>query len=93
MYSKPPIPPSLCTPPQRLNLADTGITDAGMAHLAPLTRLRDLNLFFCQITDAGIAPLMGLTALVRLNLDTRCACVRGGEFLVCVLFFDCPGER
>lgn len=42
-----------------------------MTHLAPLTRLRDLNLFFCHITDAGLAPLATLTGLVRLNLDTR----------------------
>ncbi|CAN0349148.1 unnamed protein product [Ectocarpus sp. 12 AP-2014] len=42
-----------------------------MTHLAPLTRLRDLNLFFCHITDAGLGPLAALSNLVRLNLDTR----------------------
>lgn len=56
---------------QRLNLADTGVTDAGVMHLAPLTRLKDLNLFFCAVTDAGLDPIATLTSLIRLNLDTR----------------------
>lgn len=70
---------------QRLNLADTGITDAGVPCLSPLTRLRDLSLFFCSVNDSSLSSLRILTRLKQLNLDTRCyysywvrvACLRG----------------
>ena len=47
----------------------TGITDAGIAHLAGLTRLRRLYLRGTQITDAGLAQLKELTKLEALDLE------------------------
>ncbi len=43
-------------------------TDAGLAHLAGLTQLYDLNLDKTQITDAGLVHLVGLTHLQGLCL-------------------------
>ena len=51
-----------------LNLANTKITDAGLAQLAPLTNLRRLHLEKTGLTDAGLAHLKGLAALEYLNL-------------------------
>ena len=43
----------------------TGITDAGLAHLAGI---HTLNMRWCdQITDAGLAHLAGIHALVMRN--------------------------
>jgi internalin A len=39
------------------------VTDAGLAHLAGLTSLQELNLWDTQVTDAGLAHLAGLTSL------------------------------
>ncbi len=47
----------------------TQITDAGLAHLAGLTQLRDLCLQGTQITDAGLKHLAGLTQLRELHLE------------------------
>lgn len=63
--------PLVILPCQRLNLAETGVTDAGMATLATMTRLKDLNLFFCSVKDQGLSCLSTLTGLTRLNLDTK----------------------
>src|SRR5258706_3261845 len=46
-----------------LNLAGTGVTDAGLAHIAGLKNLRRLNLENTGITDAGLAHLKGLAEL------------------------------
>lgn len=51
-----------------LNLRDTRVTDAGMAHLKKLTQLRRLHLERTPVTDAGIAHLSGLLHLEYLNL-------------------------
>ena len=45
------------------------ITDAGLQHLAGLTRLEQLNLMGHRITDAGLRHLAGLTRLTDLNLS------------------------
>jgi len=63
------------------NRKDSGtmITDAGMPHLARLTKLRELNLSGLLITNAGFAHLSGLHKLRRLQLNnTRITC-RGLE--------------
>jgi internalin A len=44
---------------QTLRLTGTGITDAGLAHLAGLDELRLLQLDGTKITDAGLAHLRG----------------------------------
>ncbi len=44
------------------------ITDTGIAELAALTELRNLNLRGITMTDAGIAPLTALKKLKRLEL-------------------------
>ena len=51
-----------------LDLADTQITDAGLAHLAGLTELKTLSLDGTQITDAGLVHLKGLKGLEKLDL-------------------------
>jgi hypothetical protein len=45
------------------------VTDAGLAHLARLTSLQELNLESTQVTDAGLAHLAGLTSLQELDLS------------------------
>jgi len=65
-----------------LDLRNTGITDAGLRHLASLPHLQqlvigneDLSAFpsrtlpLNKITDAGLVHLKGLTTLMSLNLD------------------------
>ena len=55
------------------------VTDAGVAELAQLGGLQDLELQFAwQFGDAGVAALTALTALSRLDLMYRC--VRGCRF-------------
>jgi hypothetical protein len=44
------------------------VTDAGVAHLTGLTRLRRLKLCDTHVTDAGLASLEGLTDLEELDL-------------------------
>ncbi len=44
------------------------VTDAGLAHLAGLTALEELDLSYSQVPDAGLAHLAGLTALETLYL-------------------------
>jgi hypothetical protein len=53
---------------QDLGLEESGITDAGLAHLARLTQLRKLSLADTQVTDAGLEHLKGLTQLETLVL-------------------------
>ena len=45
------------------------MTDAGLQHLAGLTRLEWLELSQTQVTDAGLQHLAGLTGLRRLDLS------------------------
>ena len=44
------------------------ITDAGLQHLASLTRLSELSLDSTHITDEAVASLRQYPALARLNL-------------------------
>ena len=46
----------------------TQVTDAGLVHLAGLTRLRELNLGETKVTDAGLEHLRGLNQLDSLHL-------------------------
>jgi WD40 repeat protein/Leucine-rich repeat (LRR) protein len=52
----------------QLNLAGTGVDDAGLANLKGLTHLKDLTLSE-RTTNAGLAHLAALTELERLHLD------------------------
>jgi hypothetical protein len=45
------------------------ITDAGVAHLAPLVKLEQLNLSGSQLTDAGMVHLSGMTKMRMLNIE------------------------
>ena len=51
-----------------LNLANTKVTDSGLASLEPLKNLQRLHLEKTQVTDAGLAHLKGLANLQYLNL-------------------------
>ncbi|NCO56879.1 MAG: hypothetical protein COW73_05250 [Nitrospirae bacterium CG18_big_fil_WC_8_21_14_2_50_70_55] len=51
-----------------LSLADTRVTDAGLAHVARLTGLHELHLDNTPISDAGVAQLAPLTDLRILDL-------------------------
>ena len=54
---------------QALNLAGTGITDAGLAHLRPLKGLTILSFSHTGVTDAGLPTLGELTSLQSLTLN------------------------
>ncbi len=54
---------------ERLYLADTKTTDAGMVFLRQLPKLRRLSLHGISLTDAGLAHLGELTALEALDLN------------------------
>lgn len=51
-----------------LDLGGTGVTDAGLAHLARMPNLTRLHLERTRITDAGLERLAGLADLEYLNL-------------------------
>ncbi len=51
-----------------LNLANTKVTDSGLAPIAQLKNLRRLHLEKTQVTDAGLTNIKGLTNLDYLNL-------------------------
>jgi hypothetical protein len=53
----------------KVNLANTAVTDAGLAHLKGLTNLQSLFLWGANVTDAGLEHLKGLTNLQSLNLS------------------------
>ena len=54
---------------ERLNLAQTRVTDAGLERLRPLRRVRELDLYFSEFfTDDGVAMLRDWKQLERLNL-------------------------
>jgi Leucine-rich repeat (LRR) protein len=54
-----------------LDLADTEITDLGMAHLTKFEKLTRLSLFYCNISNNGLRHLKNMTSLEVLNLDSR----------------------
>jgi hypothetical protein len=66
--------------------SDEGIpcTDAGLAHLSGLTRLRWLRLAGSKVTDAGLKHLSGMQELTHLSLD-RCEVTNAGLALLAPL--------
>jgi hypothetical protein len=48
---------------ENLSLERTGLTDSGLAHLAPLTNLESLSIGHNPLTDAGLPALTGLSKL------------------------------
>jgi internalin A len=51
---------------------DSPISDAGLAHLHGLNRLRSLELVDTNVTDAGVVQLKSLTGLQELYIgDTK----------------------
>lgn len=59
------------------------VTDAGVAQLAALSCLQELELQFgWQFGDAGIAALTRLSALTRLDLMYRCGVLAAGDWLL-----------
>jgi len=54
-----------------LDLADTDLSDLGMAHIAKFTKLTRLSLFYCNISNGGLRHISRLTSLEVLNLDSR----------------------
>ncbi len=52
-----------------LYAGDTAITDAGLAHLADSTGIRQLWLYNTKITDAGLKHLKGMNRLLYLQLQ------------------------
>jgi Leucine-rich repeat (LRR) protein len=56
-----------CTGLEELSIGSIGITDAGIDHIAKLTKLKWLNLFGCDnVTDKGLARLAGIKSLTTL---------------------------
>lgn len=53
---------------EELFIADLGVTDAEMSHVAKLTNLKRLTLFGCPITNKGLAKLKALKSLEYLWL-------------------------
>ncbi len=53
---------------QWLDLGETGVTDAGMVHLASMRELRRLQLDRTAVTDSGLPALAPLMKLESLNL-------------------------
>ena len=53
----------------RYSCATPRISDAGLAHLEGLTKLRTLDLYNTRISDAGLRHLKGLMNIRYLNLD------------------------
>jgi len=53
-----------------LDLADTKLTDAGMAHLPKFEKLAKLSLFYCNISNEGLRHLSSMASLEVLNLDS-----------------------
>lgn len=51
-----------------LQMANPDVNDGTLAHLAGLTRLRELDLNGTKVTDAGLPRLKTLTSLERLKL-------------------------
>ena len=52
-----------------LFLANSKITDAGLAHLKGLVTMKELDLDGCEITDAGLVHLKGLSNLKKVILS------------------------
>ncbi len=53
----------------RLPLSRTSVSDAGLAHVDGLTRLKELDISCTLITDGGLLHLIGMTRLQDLDLS------------------------
>jgi hypothetical protein len=62
---------------QWLDLGGTSVTDAGLAALGPMHRLRRLHLDESRVTDDGLARLSGLKEIEYLNLRGTSVTDRG----------------
>jgi len=67
-----------------LDLADTDVTDTGMAHISKFTKMTRLSLFYCNISNAGLRHLSSMTTLEALNLDSREIDDEGLSYLCCL---------
>jgi hypothetical protein len=52
-----------------LDIAQTHVTDAGLAHLKPLAKLAYLDISGTGVTDAGVEHLLSLKGLQVLNVS------------------------
>ena len=53
-----------------VDLSNTWVTDADLAKVARLPRLRSIDLAHTRITDQGLEALAGVTKLQQLSLDS-----------------------
>ena len=54
-----------------LDLADSDLSDNGMAHLPKFEKLTRLSLFYCHISNIGLRHVAKMKDLEVLNLDSR----------------------
>jgi beta-lactamase regulating signal transducer with metallopeptidase domain len=54
---------------QKLDLAECGVRDEDLRHIAHLTGLKSLSLYRNPVTDAGLSHLAGMTSLVWLVVE------------------------
>jgi Leucine-rich repeat (LRR) protein len=71
------VPPILGYSISQLSLANTKVTDAGVAHLAEFWSLSDLNLSGTKITDQSVESLKCLPWLNHLNLQQTAVTQQG----------------
>jgi hypothetical protein len=89
------VPPILSCSIAWLSLANTKITDAGVAYLAKFDSLWHLNLAGTQITDQSVESLKRLNRLVELNLQQTAVTEKGVKDLQqalpkCTIEWDAP---
>ncbi len=72
-----------------LNLSQTPVDDAGLAHLSGLTGLVELNLSETHVTDAGLEHLARLSNLKELALPDDGVTAQGRAWILAAL----PGCR
>src|SRR5262245_43302530 len=53
----------------RVELQNSGVSDAGLAHLAGLNSLKSIDLSRTQVTDSGLLHLSKMSSLASLNLS------------------------
>jgi len=80
-----------------LRLRRSQVTDAGLAAVQPMTRLRRLSVG-SQTTDAGVALLTGLPALEALDLRSTQVCGDGDglcrpQAFPCLMFLSLSGTK
>lgn len=70
-----------------LDLADTDLTDNGMAHLPKFEQITRLSLFYCNISNVGLQYMAGMKNLEVLNLDSRDVSSENGKCFCIILKF------